>query len=126
VYYFHNCPYESLWQSNSRRQSERADTWDVLRKYNADWRLIIVGDATMSPYEIMQPGGSVEHYNKEPGATWMQRLLEQWPKSVWLNPESTASWQYRQSIALMREIMHDRMFPVTVAGLEQAMRHLAK
>jgi len=126
VYYFHNCPYESLWQSNSRRQSERADTWDVLRTYNADWRLIIVGDATMSPYEIMQPGGSVEHYNKEPGATWMQRLLEQWPKSVWLNPESTASWQYRQSIALMREIMHDRMFPVTVAGLEQAMRHLAK
>ncbi len=96
VYYFHNCPYESLWQSNRRRQNERFDTWDVLRKYNPDWRLIIVGDATMSPYEILQPGGSVEHYNKEPGAEWVRRLLEAWPKSVWLNPEprrpgSTAS-----------------------------------
>ncbi|WP_025136874.1 VWA domain-containing protein [Achromobacter sp. DH1f] len=126
VYYFHNCPYESLWQSNRRRQNERFDTWDVLRKYNPDWRLIIVGDATMSPYEILQPGGSVEHYNKEPGAQWMRRLLDAWPKSVWLNPEPTASWQYRQSIALMRDIMQDRMYPVTVAGLEQAMRVLSK
>ncbi|OZI71439.1 vWA domain-containing protein [Bordetella genomosp. 12] len=126
VYYFHNCPYESLWQSNSRRQNERFDTWDVLRKYNPDWRLIIVGDATMSPYEIVHPGGSVEHYNKEAGAVWMRRLLDAWPKAVWLNPEPSAYWQYRQSIALMRDIMQQRMFPVTVAGLEQAMRLLAK
>ncbi len=126
VYYFHNCPYESLWQSNARRKNERFDTWDVLRKYNPDWRLIIVGDATMSPYEILQPGGSVEHYNKEAGAVWMRRLLDAWPKAVWLNPEPSAYWQYRQSIALMRDIMQERMFPVTVAGLEQAMRLLAK
>lgn len=126
VYYFHNCPYDSLWRSNTRRQSERTDTWELLRTYNADWRLIIVGDATMSPYEILQPGGSVEHYNKETGAAWMQRLLEAWPKSVWLNPEPSSYWEYRQSIALMRQLMADRMYPVTVAGLEQAMRHLAK
>ncbi|OZI46270.1 hypothetical protein CEK29_05170 [Bordetella genomosp. 5] len=126
VYYFHNCPYESLWQNNRRRRDERFDTWDVLRRFNADWRLIIVGDATMSPYEILQPGGSVEHYNKETGAVWMRRLLDAWPKAVWLNPEPSAYWQYRQSIALMRDIMQERMFPVTVAGLEQAMRLLAK
>ena len=126
VYYFHNCPYESLWQANSRRQSERFDTWDILRKFNADWRLIIVGDATMSPYEILQPGGSVEHYNKEPGAEWVKRLVEAWPKSVWLNPEPQASWEYRQSIQLMRGLVQDRMYPVTVAGLEQAMRVLSK
>ena len=126
AYYFHNCPYDSLWRSNKRRQSERTDTWDILRKYNADWRLIIVGDATMSPYEILQPGGSVEHYNKETGAAWMARILETWPKSVWLNPEPSAAWTYRQSIALLREIMGNRMHPVTVGGLEQAMRQLTK
>lgn len=126
VYYFHNCPYESLWQNNRRRTSERFDTWDILRKYNDDWRLIIVGDATMSPYEILQPGGSVEHHNKEPGAVWLQRLLENWPKSVWLNPEPAAYWQYRQSIGIIKNIMHDRMYSVTVNGLEQAMRTLSK
>jgi len=126
VYYFHNCPYESLWQSNSRRRSERFDTWDVLRRFNADWRLIVVGDATMSPYEIVQPGGSVEHYNKEAGAVWLQRLLDAWPKAVWLNPEPAGSWEYRQSISLIRNIMQDRMYPVTMAGLEQAMRVLSK
>ena len=126
VYYFHNCPYENLWRSNSRRNTERFDTWDVLRRYNDDWRLIIVGDATMSPYEILQPGGSVEHYNKETGATWMQRLLQAWPKAVWLNPEPQSYWQYRQSIAILRDIMHDRMFPITVNGLELAMRMLSK
>jgi uncharacterized protein with von Willebrand factor type A (vWA) domain len=126
VYYFHNCPYESLWQRNQRRTDERFDTWDILRKYNDDWRLIIVGDATMSPYEILQPGGSVEHYNKETGAAWLQRLLENWPKAVWLNPEPEAYWQYRQSIAIIKNIMHDRMYSVTVSGLEQAMRSLSK
>jgi len=126
VFYFHNCPYENLWRSNSRRHTERFDTWDVLRRYNEDWRLILVGDATMSPYEILQPGGSVEHHNKETGATWMQRLLQAWPKAVWLNPEPQGYWQYRQSIAILRDIMHDRMFPITVDGLERAMRMLSK
>ncbi len=126
VYYFHNCPYKHLWKSNRRRQMERFETWDVLRKFNADWRLIFVGDATMSPYEILQPGGSVEHYNKEPGAEWLQRMVSAWPKSVWLNPEPQASWQYRQSIALIRNIVQDKMFPVTVSGIEQAMRLLSK
>jgi uncharacterized protein with von Willebrand factor type A (vWA) domain len=126
VFYFHNCPYESLWRNNARRHAERFDTWDILRRYNEDWRLIIVGDATMSPYEILQPGGSVEHYNKEAGAVWMQRLLQAWPKAVWLNPEPQAYWQYRQSIAILRDIMHDRMFPITMDGLERAMRLLSK
>jgi uncharacterized protein with von Willebrand factor type A (vWA) domain len=126
VYYFHNCPYEHLWKSNRRRQMERFETWDVLRKFNGDWRLIFVGDATMSPYEILQPGGSVEHYNKEPGAEWLQRMVNAWPKSVWLNPEPQASRQYRQSIALIRNIVQDKMFPVTVSGIEQAMRLLSK
>ena len=126
VYYFHNCPYEHLWQSNRRRQIERFDTWDILRKFNSDWRLIFVGDASMSPYEVLQPGGSVEHYNKEPGAQWLQRMVQAWPKSVWLNPEPQASWPYRQSIALIRNIVQDRMYPVTVSGLEQAMRLLSK
>lgn len=126
VYYFHNCPYESLWRNNRRRHDERHDTWDVIRKYNEDWRLIIVGDATMSPYEILHPGGSVEHYNKETGAVWLQRLLEAWPKAAWLNPEPRAYWEYRQSIAIIRNIMKDRMYGVTVDGLEHAMRDLSK
>lgn len=126
VFYFHNCPYENLWRSNARRHTERFDTWDILRRYNEDWRLIVVGDATMSPYELLQPGGSVEHYNKETGAVWMQRLLQTWPKAVWLNPEPQNYWQYRQSIAILRDIMHDRMFPITVDGLERAMRMLSK
>lgn len=126
VFYFHNCPYETLWKNNRRRHAERFDTWDIIRRFNGDWRLIIVGDATMSPYEILQPGGSVEHNNKESGAVWVQRLLENWPRAVWLNPEPSAYWQYRQSIGLLRDIMHSHMYPVTVSGLEQAMRHLSK
>ena len=126
VFYFHNCPYEYLWKNNNRRHAERFETWDVLRRYNDDWRLILVGDATMSPYEILHPGGSVEHHNKETGAAWLQRLLDHWPKSVWLNPEPEGYWPYRQSIAIIKNLMHDHMYSVTVNGLEHAMRHLSK
>ncbi|WP_368928740.1 VWA domain-containing protein [Alcaligenes faecalis] len=126
AYYFHNCVYESVWQNNSRRQSERLETWDLLRKYNEDWRIIIVGDATMSPYEIMAPGGSVEHYNKETGAAWLQRLNDHWPRIAWLNPEPQAYWPYRQSIAIIQNLMSDHMYPVTSAGLEEAMRYLSR
>ncbi|MBV6273090.1 VWA domain-containing protein [Alcaligenaceae bacterium CGII-47] len=126
VFYFHNCPYESVWRSNARRQAERIDTIDLLHTYNEDWRLILVGDATMSPYEILYPGGSVEHHNAETGAAWLQRLLSQWPSAVWLNPEPSGLWSYRQSISIIREIMHDRMYGVSIDGLEQAMRLLSK
>ncbi len=126
VFYFHNCPYETLWRSNARRHDERFDTWGVLRTYNDDWRLVIVGDATMSPYEVLYPGGSVEHNNREAGAVWLQRLLDAWPRAVWLNPEPEGYWPYRQSIAIIRNIMHDHMYGVTVDGLERAMRHLSK
>ena len=126
VYYFHNCVYDFLWKSNRRRQTEKFTTAEVLRKYNPDWRLIFVGDATMSPYEITQPGGSVEYHNAEPGAVWLQRLVATFPHFTWLNPEPEGLWQYRQSIAMIREILQNRMYPVTVAGIEQAMRQLSK
>ncbi|NDB12378.1 MAG: hypothetical protein EBX54_10765, partial [Betaproteobacteria bacterium] len=96
-YYFHNCVYDFVWKNNRRRHSERLMTWDLIRKFNPDWRLIFVGDATMSPYEILQPGGSVEYNNDEPGAVWLQRLAERFPKFTWLNPEPEGVWEYRQS-----------------------------
>ncbi|MDY0961494.1 vWA domain-containing protein [Massilia sp. CFBP9026] len=125
-YYFHNCVYDYLWKNNRRRHSERFDTWDVLRKYPADTRVIFVGDATMSPYEVMAPGGSVEYNNEEPGAAWLARFVSTFPKFAWLNPEPEHLWQYRQSIALIRQIMNNRMFPITLEGLERAMRLLSK
>lgn len=125
-YYFHNCVYDFLWKKNHRRHSERFQTTDILRTYNSDYRLIFVGDATMSPYEILQPGGSVEYNNKEAGAVWMRRFLDRFPKAVWLNPEPEGLWQYRQSIEIMQNIMEQRMHPLTVAGLETAMRYLSK
>jgi uncharacterized protein len=125
-FYFHNCVYDFMWKNNRRRFSEKTPTWDVIRKYNKDWRLILVGDATMSPYEILQPGGSVEYNNEEPGAEWLQRLTHAFPKYAWINPEPQGVWQYRQSIAIMQQLMHQRMFPLTLAGLEGAMRLLSK
>jgi uncharacterized protein with von Willebrand factor type A (vWA) domain len=125
-YYFHNCVYDYLWKNNRRRHSERFDTWDVLRKYPADTRVIFVGDATMSPYEVMAAGGSVEYNNEEPGAAWLARFVSTFPRFAWLNPEPEHLWQYRQSIALIRQIMNNRMFPITLDGLERAMRLLSK
>jgi uncharacterized protein len=125
-FYFHNCVYDFMWKNNRRRFAEKTPTWDVIRKYNKDWRLILVGDATMSPYEILQPGGSVEYNNEEPGAEWLQRLTHAFPKYAWINPEPQGVWQYRQSIAIMQQLMHQRMFPLTLAGLEGAMRLLSK
>jgi uncharacterized protein with von Willebrand factor type A (vWA) domain len=126
VYYFHNCLYDFVWRDNRRRHAERIPTWDVLRTYNADWRVIFVGDATMSPYEILQPGGSVEFNNPEAGAVWLQRVASAFPKSIWLNPEPESLWPYRQSIDIIRKLMQNRMFGVTLGGLEQAMRLLSK
>lgn len=125
-FYFHNCVYDYVWKNNRRRHAERFPTWDILRKYTPDTKLIFVGDATMSPYEILQPGGSVEYNNEEAGAAWLQRFTSTFPKFIWLNPEPEGLWQYRQSIAVIRQIMNNRMFPLTIEGLERAMRLLSK
>ncbi|MDH3923043.1 MAG: VWA domain-containing protein [Xanthomonadales bacterium] len=124
-FYFHNCVYEGVWKDNARRHSDRTPLMDVLHKYSADYKLILVGDATMSPYEIHYPGGSVEHWNEEAGSAWMQRLLNTYPKAIWLNPEPQQRWEYTPSIRMMPELMEDRMFPLTVRGLEEAMRELS-
>ena len=125
-YYFHNCVYDYMWKNNKRRFAEKIPTWDVIRKYKKDYKLIFVGDATMSPYEILQKGGSVEYNNDEPGAEWLQRLTHAYPKFAWINPEPQGVWQYRQSIAVIQKLMSNRMFPMTLKGLEDAMRLLSK
>ena len=125
-FYFHNCVYDYLWKNNRRRNAERFATWDVLRKYPADTKLIFVGDATMSPYEILHPGGSVEYNNEEAGSTWLARFTQAFPKFIWLNPEQEGLWQYRQSIGVMRQLMNERMFPLSIDGLERGMRLLSK
>jgi uncharacterized protein with von Willebrand factor type A (vWA) domain len=125
-YYFHNCVYDFMWKDNRRRYAEKHPTWEVIRKYNKDWRLIFVGDATMSPYEILQRGGSVEYNNEEPGAEWLQRLTHAFPKYAWINPEPQGVWPYRQSIGIIQQLMSQRMFPLTLSGLEGAMRLLSQ
>ncbi|WP_295642518.1 hypothetical protein [uncultured Methylibium sp.] len=125
-YYFHNCVYDFMWKNNRRRFSEKHSTWDVIRKYNRDYKLVFVGDATMSPYEILQPGGSVEYNNEEAGAEWLQRLTHAFPKYAWINPEPQGVWGYRQSISVIQQLMQQRMFPLTLQGLEGAMRLLSK
>jgi len=125
-FYFHNCLYEGVWKDNRRRHSERIPTWDLIHKYPGDWRAIFVGDATMSPYEVTMPGGSVEHWNEEAGAVWLKRAREQWDKSVWLNPVPERHWSYTPSVNLIGEVMEQRMFPLTLEGLERAMRTLAR
>lgn len=123
-YYFHNFVYESLWKDNRRRHGERIPLGEVTHKYGPDYKLIFVGDATMSPYEIVYAGGSVEHWNEEPGTVCIQRLLKAYPKAAWLNPEPRERWDYTPSVNLTREIMDDRMFPLTISGLDQAIKSL--
>ena len=125
-YYFHNCVYDYMWKNNKRRYAEKFPTLDIIRKYNKDYKLIFVGDATMSPYEILQPGGSVEYNNEEAGAEWLQRLTHAFPKFAWINPEPQGVWQYRQSISVIQQLMGQRMFPLTLKGLEETMRLLSK
>jgi uncharacterized protein with von Willebrand factor type A (vWA) domain len=125
-YYFHNCVYDFMWRNNQRRYAEKFPTWDIIRKYNKDHKLIFVGDATMSPFEILQPGGSVEYSNEEAGAEWLQRLTHAFPQFAWINPEPQGLWPYRQSIGLIQQLMGQRMFPLTLKGLEDTMRLLSK
>ena len=125
-FYFHNCPYEAVWKDNRRRFDERTPTWDLLHKFGHDYKLVIVGDASMSPYEITHPGGSVEHFNDESGAVWLQRMTNTYPAAVWLNPVPERYWSYTGSIQLVRELMQDRMYPLTLSGLDEAMRTLSR
>jgi len=125
-FYFHNCPYEGVWKDNRRRFQERTPTWDVLHKFGHDYKCVFVGDASMSPYEISHPGGSVEHMNEEAGAVWLHRLTTTYPASVWLNPIPQEQWGYTQSLRMVREIMGDRMYGLTLDGLDQAMRELTR
>ncbi|MNR83644.1 hypothetical protein D3C72_144240 [compost metagenome] len=125
-YYFHNCVYDHLWRNNQRKRTERFATWDVLRKYTPDTKVIFVGDATMSPYEILQVGGAVDYHNEEAGAEWLQRFTKTFPNYIWLNPEPEHIWEYRQSIAIIRRQMDNRMYPLTLEGLERGMRTLSK
>jgi uncharacterized protein with von Willebrand factor type A (vWA) domain len=123
-FYFHNCLYEGVWKDNKRRHSDQIPTFDVLHKYAADYKVIFVGDASMSPYEIMVAGGAVEHFNAEPGARWLTRITETYPHAVWLNPVPQAHWRYTQSIGLIDRLISGRMHPLTLEGLEKAMRQL--
>ena len=125
-FYFHNCPYEALWKDNKRRWSERTPTLDIMHKYPHDYKLVFVGDASMSPYEINYPGGSVEHWNDEPGEAWMRKMLDIYHASVWLNPIPEKSWGHSQSIQMIKTIMEDRMYPLTLEGLDRAMRQLTR
>ncbi len=126
TFYFHNCLYESVWKNNIRRMNERTETWDILRKYGGDYRVIFVGDAMMAPYEVTHVGGSVEHWNEEPGALWMERMANHFEKLVWLNPAPEAHWGSGGSLGAIRGLVRDKMYPLTLAGLEDAMRFLSK
>ncbi len=123
-FYFHNFIYESVWKNNLRRQSERISTLELMRTFGHDYKVVMVGDATMSPYEIVQPGGSIEHWNAEAGAVWLQRVCAAWPHHVWLNPEPASRWELTQSIHITRQLVENRMFTLTLNGLDQAIRAL--
>ena len=122
-FYFHNCLYESVWKDNKRRH-DRIPTYDIFNKYNNDYRVIIVGDASMATYEISHEGGSVEHFNEEAGSVWLQRLKDNYPHLIWLNPIPPAYWKYTRSIEILKDFFNDKMFPVTIPGLTAAMQCL--
>jgi uncharacterized protein len=125
-FYFHNCLYESVWKDNARRWTEKTPTWDVLHKYPADYKVVFVGDASMSPYEITQPGGAVEYMNEEPGSLWMRRVTDIYEHAVWLNPLPEEQWSWTHSVRIMRDLMDNRMYPLTLEGLDGAMRELMR
>src|SRR5438876_893046 len=125
-FYFHNCLYERVWKENRRRLDDTTPTWDVLHTYPHDYKVIFVGDASMSPYEVMAPGGSIEHFNEETGAIWVERVARTYPACVWLNPVQEKDWDYTQSIRIMRQLMGGLMYPLTLEGLDNAMRELAR
>ncbi|MGH6761292.1 MAG: vWA domain-containing protein [Phyllobacterium sp.] len=125
-FYFHNCLYEGVWKDNRRRHAEIIPTFDVIHKYGADYKAIFVGDAAMAPYEVTHPGGAVEHWNKEAGSVWLNRALEHWKNAVWLNPTPENDWRYTHSTGLIRQIFANRMYPMTLAGLESATRALSR
>ncbi|KAB2970467.1 VWA domain-containing protein [Zoogloea sp.] len=125
-FYFHNCVYDQVWRDSHRRHSERTPTLDVIHKYGPEYKLIFVGDATMSPYEILQPNGSIEYSNTEAGAVWLRRLIDAYPATAWLNPEPERTWDYRQSIGIIRQIVGEHMFPLTLDGLTRAITHLSR
>jgi uncharacterized protein with von Willebrand factor type A (vWA) domain len=125
-YYFHNCLYEGVWRDNRRRWDQQTPTWEVLNTYGSDYKLVFVGDASMSPYEIVYPGGANEHWNPEAGEVWLRRALDQWPDAVWINPVAEKHWKYTHSIGIINEIMTERMYPMTLNGLEAATRELSR
>ncbi len=125
-FYFHNCLYDYVWKDNNRRWSDKTPTWDVLHTYASDYKVIFVGDASMSPYEITVPGGSVEYFNEEPGASWVQRLTDVYESVVWLNPIPETHWRNAPSIQMMRDLVQGRMHPLTLAGLDAAMADLRR
>ena len=125
-FYFHNCLYERVWKENRRREASGLSTLEMLQTYGSDYRVVFVGDASMSPYEIIQPGGSVEHFNEEPGSVWLQRVLDHFPKTVWLNPVNEDHWRYSQSVRMIQQAFAGRMYPLTLEGLDNAMRALSR
>jgi uncharacterized protein with von Willebrand factor type A (vWA) domain len=125
-FYFHNCLYEGVWKDNSRRWQEQTPTWDVLRTYGKDYKCIFVGDASMSPYEVAYVGGANEHYNSEAGQTWLTRAREHWPDNVWINPMRETAWEYTQSVQMIRQIFDNRMYGMTLKGIEAAMKELGR
>ena len=125
-FYFHNCLYEGVWKQNKRRFTDRTPTWDILHKYPHDYKVVFVGDASMSPYEIMVPGGSVEHVNEEAGSVWLDRVIRTYPHAVWLNPVAQRHWDYSESTTIIRRLFANRMYPITIEGLENAMRELVR
>src|SRR4026209_533558 len=125
-FYFHNCLYEGVWKQNRRRFTDRTPTWDVLHKYPYDYKVVFVGDASMSPYEIMVPGGSVEHVNEEAGSVWLERITRTYPHAVWLNPVAQRPWDYSESTTIIRRLFSERMYPITIEGLEGAMKELVR